>query len=70
MEQNKLPGFFDSLGVSEFTVFKSVQKAVYSVRNKPVYEFKNWCVITFLHGYVIYPIHCLQQPLAQINSPL
>ena len=43
MEQNKLPGFFYSLGLSEFTVFKRVQKAVYSVRNKPVYEFKNWC---------------------------
>ena len=37
-------------------MFKSVQKAVYSVRNKPVCEFKNWCVTTLLQGYVIYPI--------------
>ena len=62
IEQNKLPGFFDPLGVSEFTVFRSVQKAVYSVRNKPVCEFKHWCVTTFLQGYDIYSIHCLQQP--------
>ena len=45
-------------------MFQSVQKAVYSVRNKPVCEFKNLCV-TFTrirHIYVIYPIHkrCLE----------
>ena len=50
-------------------MFKSVQKAVYSVRNKPVCEFKNWCVTTLLQGYVTYPVYCLQQPIAQINSP-
>ena len=40
-------------------MFKSVQKAVYSVRNKPVCELKNWCVTTLLQGYVIYPIQVL-----------
>ena len=35
-------------------MFKSIQRAVYSVRNKPVCEFKNWCVTTLLKGYVIY----------------
>ena len=37
-------------------MFKSVQKAVYSVRNKPVCEFKNWCMTILLQGYVI---HCI-----------
>ena len=37
--------------LSESTVFKSV-------RNKPLPEFKNWCVTTLLQGYIIpvYPI--------------
>ena len=47
-----LLGFFR---LSESTVFKNVQKAVYSIRNKPVCEFKNWCVTTLLQEYVIYP---------------
>ena len=38
-------------------MFKTVQKVVYSVRNKPVCEFKNWCETTPLQGYVIYPTH-------------
>ena len=36
-------------------MFKSVQKAVYSVRNKLVCEFKNWYVTALLQGYVINP---------------
>ena len=35
-------------------MFKSVWKAVYSVRNKPVSEFKNWCMTTLLQGYIIH----------------
>ena len=44
--------------LSESTVFKSVRKAVYSVWNKPLSEFKNWCVTTLFQGYIIpvYPI--------------
>ena len=39
-------------------MFKSVRKAVYRVQNKPLSEFKNWCVTTLLQGYIIpvYPI--------------
>ena len=40
-------------------MFQSVQKAINSVRNKPVCEFKNWCVTTLLQGYVIYPIQAV-----------
>ena len=31
-------------------MFKSVHKAVYSVRNLPVFELKNWCVTTLLQA--------------------
>ena len=40
IEQNMKPGFL-LFWLSESTVFKSVQKAIYGVRNKPVREFKN-----------------------------
>ena len=48
IEQNELPVFW----LLESTVFKSVRKAVYSVQNKPLSEFKNWWVTTPLQGYI------------------
>lgn len=50
-------------------MFKSVQKAVYNVWGVQL-SLQNWCVNIPLQGYVIYPIDCLQQLVAQINSPV
>ena len=41
---------FKSVHKAVYSVRKSVHKAVYSVRNLPVFELKNWCVTTLLQA--------------------